>query len=186
MWRRGPFSIICPVSESRTAWPPSRVEKLAVPQKALNRRLGHDHLIGPHIRRCTILDHFLSTAIGALVLLLTTYPAMSTSPPPTVSRGDLTLQPSYFTSSLFVNPLREDVAHLVQLYADKYLASDFSKPFMLFKSLWEEQGWIWFHLKVFDARARDMFITVTHRVFAGEHREHPTDPNLMDPSRVLY
>lgn len=46
---------------------------------------------------------------------------MSTDPTPSVARGDLNLQPSYFTSSLFVNPLREDVARLVQSYAYAYL-----------------------------------------------------------------
>lgn len=93
---------------------------------------------------------------------------MSTIPPPTISRGDLTLQPSYFTSSLFVNPLREDIAHLVQLFTEKYLASDLSQPFSLFKQIWKEQGWNWLHLKVFDARARDKFVAVTLRLFAGE------------------
>ncbi|KAI0815071.1 hypothetical protein BC629DRAFT_1469026 [Irpex lacteus] len=46
---------------------------------------------------------------------------MSTDPAPSVTRGDVTLQPSYFTSSLFVEPLREDIARLIQAYAQQYL-----------------------------------------------------------------
>lgn len=47
--------------------------------------------------------------------------SMSTEPAPSATRGDVTLQPAYFTSSLFVNPLREDIARLVQEYAQTYL-----------------------------------------------------------------
>ena len=97
---------------------------------------------------------------------------MSTSPPPPVSRGDLTLQPAFFTSSLFVNPLREDIAHLVRLFAEKYLSSDLKQPFALFKKIWAEQGWTWFHFKVFDARARDKFVSVTLRLFTGTSSTH--------------
>ena len=46
---------------------------------------------------------------------------MSTDPAPSVARGDITLQPSYFTSSLFVNPLRQDIVRLIQTYAHAYL-----------------------------------------------------------------
>ncbi|KAI0094798.1 hypothetical protein BDY19DRAFT_988600 [Irpex rosettiformis] len=45
---------------------------------------------------------------------------MSTDPAPSVTRGDVTLQPAYFTSSLFVHPLREDIANLIQDYAQSY------------------------------------------------------------------
>ncbi|KAI0695136.1 hypothetical protein BC835DRAFT_1415020 [Cytidiella melzeri] len=47
---------------------------------------------------------------------------MSTRPAPSATRGDITLQPAYFTSSLFVNPLREDIARLIRAYAEAYLA----------------------------------------------------------------
>ncbi|KAJ3551444.1 hypothetical protein NM688_g4694 [Phlebia brevispora] len=103
---------------------------------------------------------------------------MSTRSAPTVSRGDLTLQPSYFTSSLFVDPLREDIAHLVRLFAEKYLTSDLKQPFALFKRVWSEQGWCWFHLKVFDARARESFVRVTFRLFA-EYFVENTNPLAM-------
>ncbi|KAF7796393.1 hypothetical protein EIP86_007570 [Pleurotus ostreatoroseus] len=104
---------------------------------------------------------------------------MSTSGPvPTVGRGDLTLQPAYFTSSLFVDPLREDISHLVRLFAEKYLTGDQKQPFALFKKIWIEQGWSWFHLKVFDARAREKFVTVTLRLFAEYFIEN-TNPLAM-------
>ena len=93
---------------------------------------------------------------------------MSTLPAPTVSRGDLSLQPSYFTSSLFVNPLREDIANLIKAFAEKYLTGDLQQSFTLFRHVWAEQGWSWFHLKVFDSRAREKFVNVTMRLFAGE------------------
>jgi hypothetical protein len=53
---------------------------------------------------------------------------MSTDPTPSVTRGDLTLQPSYFTSSLFVNPLREDIARLIQAYVEQYLGYSGGNP----------------------------------------------------------
>lgn len=95
---------------------------------------------------------------------------MSTSPAPQVSRGDLTLQPSYFTSSLFVYPLREDITNLIQTYSTRYFQSDRSQPFALFKSIWNEQGWTWLHLRVFDARAREKFLDVVFRLFIGVYR----------------
>lgn len=92
---------------------------------------------------------------------------MTTSPAPQVTRGDLTLQPSYFTSSLFVYPLREDITNLTQIYSTKYAQSDRAQPFALFKGIWNEQGWTWLHLRVFDARAREKFLEVVFRLFIG-------------------
>lgn len=176
---------------------------------------------------------------------------MSTDPAPSVTRGDVTLQPSYFTSSLFVEPLREDIARLIQAYAQQYLgiltngatqgavsageincgaaqhqagqggpttsshpedatgvvennkptpalapspgdaeplssgiphqqptASSHIQPFTLFKQLWSSQGWSWFHLKVLDGRARESFVSVVLRLFAGEF------PHFCLPSRL--
>ncbi|OSX67483.1 hypothetical protein POSPLADRAFT_1128051 [Postia placenta MAD-698-R-SB12] len=88
---------------------------------------------------------------------------MSTSAGPSASRGDITLQPSYFTSSLYVEPLREDISSLITLYAQQY--SQTNPPFALFKRLWTELGWSWLHFKVFDPRARESFLRVTQRLF---------------------
>lgn len=90
---------------------------------------------------------------------------MSLAPSPSASRGELVLQPAYFTSSLFVEPFRADVQSLIDLFVSGYTQAP--KPFAFFKQLWTERGWIWFHLKVFDARTRETFLRVTCRLFVG-------------------
>ncbi|KAH9950433.1 hypothetical protein B0H21DRAFT_723363 [Amylocystis lapponica] len=89
---------------------------------------------------------------------------MSTSPAPSASRGEITLQPSYFTSSLYVEPLRQDIARLVDQFSQQYAQAP-AHPFALFKQLWTELGWCWVHFNVFDGRARESFISVTERLF---------------------
>jgi hypothetical protein len=93
---------------------------------------------------------------------------MSLAPAPSASRGEVTLQPAYFTSSLFVHPLRDDILSLTHIFADRYLQTLPAQPFALFKSVWNDQGWPWLHFKVLDARARDTFLAVTMRLFMGE------------------
>ena len=90
---------------------------------------------------------------------------MTIVPEPSTSRGDITLQPSYFTSSLYVEPLREDLRTLTDLFSEQYEAAE--RPFELFKKLWTEQGWCWLHLRVYDGRGRQMFLRITERVFIG-------------------
>lgn len=114
------------------------------------------------IAACLALDR---VAAGACTLELSA--VMSTSAGPSASRGDITLQPSYFTSSLYVEPLREDISSLITLYAQQY--SQTNPPFALFKRLWTELGWSWLHFKVFDPRARESFLRVTQRLFLGAH-----------------
>ncbi|OCH96050.1 hypothetical protein OBBRIDRAFT_787501 [Obba rivulosa] len=88
----------------------------------------------------------------------------TTTPAPSATRGNITLQPSYFTSSLYVNPFREDIFNLILRFTESY-ATYPGQPFALFKRLWSEFGWCWLHFKVFDARARETFIKVTERLF---------------------
>ena len=88
--------------------------------------------------------------------------------PSSASRGQIVLQPPYFTSSAFVDAAREDVDLLIQSYADQYERARPAQPFTLFKDLWVSQGWTWIHFKVFDARSRDTFLKVTMRIFSGE------------------
>ena len=92
---------------------------------------------------------------------------MSVAPSPSGVRGEVKLQPSYFTSSLYVDPFREDVSRLVDAFQHRYLQSGPAQPFTLFKSIWNSQGWMWVHLRVFDARARDAFLNVSARLFLG-------------------
>ncbi|KAF7310776.1 GH16 domain-containing protein [Mycena chlorophos] len=80
------------------------------------------------------------------------------------TRGEVRLQPSYFTSSLYVNVLREDITNLILTFHDSYKA-DTTRPFTTFKEIWVAQGWKWLHFRVFDLRARDTLLTTTARLF---------------------
>ena len=91
---------------------------------------------------------------------------MSLAPTPSAARGDLILQPPFFTSSLFVNPFRADIERLIDLFVQEH-ARHAARPFALFKRLWEEQGWTYMHLKIFDARTRHTYLTVACRLFVG-------------------
>ncbi|KAG1875586.1 hypothetical protein DFJ58DRAFT_756991 [Suillus subalutaceus] len=91
---------------------------------------------------------------------------MSLAPTHTTPRGQVVLQPTYFTCSLFVDPAREDIDHLVRVYAERYARSPLPQPFVLFKDIWNNQGWTWLHFKVFDARSRDAFLKVTMQLFS--------------------
>ncbi|KAG5220124.1 ribonuclease [Salix suchowensis] len=62
---------------------------------------------------------------------------MSIIPPaPSSSRGNIVVQPAYFTSNLYVNAIRDDLMTLSHKYIQCYNA-DSSKPFQLFKDLWK-------------------------------------------------
>ncbi|KAG2150173.1 hypothetical protein BD769DRAFT_1410879 [Suillus cothurnatus] len=74
---------------------------------------------------------------------------MSLAPTHTTPRGQVVLQPTYFTCSLF-----------------RYARSPPLQPFMLFKDIWNNQGWTWLHFKVFDDRSRDAFLKVTMQLFS--------------------
>lgn len=87
---------------------------------------------------------------------------------PSRTRGELVLQPSYFTSSIFVKPLREDITTLIHSYHDLYTKHPPTQPFSLFRDLWSTLGWRWTHLMVFDDRPREMFLNVVHRLFLGQ------------------
>ncbi|KAI0698412.1 hypothetical protein C8T65DRAFT_710162 [Cerioporus squamosus] len=106
---------------------------------------------------------------------------MSIAPEPSTSRGDITLQPGYFTSSLYVQPLREDLITLIKLFSEQYETAE--RPFELFKKLWSEQGWCWLHLRAYDGRGRQTFLRVTERVFI--ERLPSTEP-LLDRVVALF
>ncbi|KAF8807740.1 hypothetical protein BYT27DRAFT_7189838 [Phlegmacium glaucopus] len=90
---------------------------------------------------------------------------MSIAPAPSASRGELILQPNYFTSSVYVKALRHDISILILRYHEIYSQSASSNPFDLFKILWLSQGWNWLHFKVFDDRSRQTFLDITFRLF---------------------
>ncbi|KAF9462096.1 hypothetical protein BDZ94DRAFT_1309924 [Collybia nuda] len=87
------------------------------------------------------------------------------TPAPSASRGEVILQPIYFTSSLFVTALRDDITNLILAYHDQYTKTQPTQPFTLFKSLWSSQGWKWIHFMVFDSRTRPTFLDVVMRLF---------------------
>ncbi|KAH0838180.1 hypothetical protein J3R83DRAFT_6431 [Lanmaoa asiatica] len=93
---------------------------------------------------------------------------MSVAPSPSSSRGEIILQPAYFTSSAFVHPARADVERLIQEYSQQYTSSAHSRnhPFTLFKEIWQRQGWTWIQFKVFDTRSRAAFLRVVMRLFS--------------------
>ncbi|KAG6818067.1 hypothetical protein H0H87_009222 [Tephrocybe sp. NHM501043] len=86
-------------------------------------------------------------------------------PAPSGSRGELILQPNYFTSSIFVKTVRDDITTLIHSYHERYTKSPPTQPFALFKTLWAEQGWSWMHFMVFDDRPRESFLNMVHRLF---------------------
>lgn len=96
--------------------------------------------------------------------------SMSLAPSPSSSRGEIILQPAYFTSSAFVHAARADVSRLIQDYSQQYTRSAHSRnhPFTLFKEIWQTQGWTWIQFKVFDTRSRAAFLRVVMRLFSGQ------------------
>jgi hypothetical protein len=93
---------------------------------------------------------------------------MQPAPSPSTGRGDVVLQPAFFTSILYVQPLRDDVSTLTDQFRKQYFLRDSAiSPFSVFKQLWRSQGWKWLHFRVFDDRARETFLLVTTRIFVG-------------------
>lgn len=87
---------------------------------------------------------------------------------PTSHPGKILLQPAYFTSSSYINALKNDIDALVKTFESEFAeTAEQDKPFTLFKTIWCTMGWQWLHFKVFDARSRDMFLQVTCRMFMG-------------------
>ena len=91
---------------------------------------------------------------------------MSLVPGPSATRGGITVQPVYFTSSLYVDSCRVDIDTLVKEFSQKYPENP-DRSFGLFKSIWVSSGWQWMHFKVFGAHARDAFLRVTIKLFVG-------------------
>ena len=93
---------------------------------------------------------------------------MHPAPSSLAGRGDVVLQPIYFTSSIYVKAFRDDLSMLILRYHEAYSQSGCPKAFALFKTVWMTMGWHWLHFKVFDSRSRQTFLEVTIRLFLGE------------------
>ena len=112
--------------------------------------------------------------------------SLQPTPSSAAQRGAASIQPAYFTSSLFVDALREDISQLSDVYSHRYRLAFLSgnndsastsgsssndsglRPFGLFKEVWMEQGWQWLHLKMLEPRARETFVSVVLRTFLGQ------------------
>jgi hypothetical protein len=99
--------------------------------------------------------------LSNIVMSIHAAPASSTS------RGDLVLQPNYFTSSVYVKALRDDISTLVLRYHEAYNQPGVTQPFALFKTVWSDMGWNLLQFRVFDSRSRHTFLEVTTRLFLG-------------------
>lgn len=110
-----------------------------------------------------LFNRIVGGMIRAGILQVDMHPAPSSS----TSRGDVVLQPIYFTSSIYVKAFRDDLATLVLKYHEAYSQGG-SQPFALFKAVWMTMGWHWLHFKIFDSRSRQTFLEVTVRLFLGE------------------
>ncbi|KAJ2927210.1 hypothetical protein H1R20_g9884, partial [Candolleomyces eurysporus] len=108
---------------------------------------------------------------------------MALYPAPCPSHAEPTLQPSYFTSSLYVESLRTDINDLVLLYEEQYKANNAEPPFSVFKSVWRSEGWHLLHLRVFDDRTRERFLTTTFRLFLEKSKK--SEPPFTRVTAVL-
>ncbi|KAF8203180.1 beta-glucan synthesis-associated protein-domain-containing protein [Pholiota molesta] len=101
--------------------------------------------------------------LSNIVMSIHAAPASSTS------RGDLVLQPNYFTSSVYVKALRDDISTLVLRYHEAYNQPGVTQPFALFKTVWSDMGWNLLQFRVFDnhyASLADLADSLTSPNFA--------------------
>ncbi|KAF8973557.1 hypothetical protein BDZ97DRAFT_376774 [Flammula alnicola] len=80
--------------------------------------------------------------------------SIDVAPASSSSRGEVVLQPNYFTSSVYVKALRDDISTLVLRYHEAYHQPGVTKPFSLFKTVWLSMGWNWLQFRVFDDRSQ--------------------------------
>ena len=88
--------------------------------------------------------------------------------------GKLIDTKTYYTSSLFVNPLREDAENLSLAFIARcqlgHAENEGTKPYEWFKEVWKSQGWHLYHLRCISARPRKAFLETVFRIFLGESR----------------
>jgi len=110
----------------------------------------------------------LSCLLLALHLIHHFVHSMRVAPSTSASRGEPVLQPTYFTSSVYVSAARDDITTLIHGFHAKHYASPGAEPFATFKTIWLSQGWKWIHFLVFDDRARFSCLNTTMRLFLGK------------------
>ncbi|KAG8891383.1 hypothetical protein FRC01_014736, partial [Tulasnella sp. 417] len=95
-------------------------------------------------------------------------PSIQLDPSPYSARSNPpALIPLYYTSDLFVDPLREDISDLLNAFAEHFEEGKEppSQPFSIFKSIWVDHGWDVFHLKCNEPRSRWTFLKTVFRCF---------------------
>ncbi|TFK30805.1 hypothetical protein FA15DRAFT_32833 [Coprinopsis marcescibilis] len=88
--------------------------------------------------------------------------ALYVAPSPT--RPDPVLHPSYFTSSLYTESLRNDIKLLTSTFRTRFLQDTAKPAFPLFKDIWSSHGWKWIHLRVLNDKSRERSQHVTCRL----------------------
>ena len=75
----------------------------------------------------------------------------------------------YFTSDLFVDPLRKDVTTLLNAFSEGLeVDPPLEDPEALFQELWVQKDWNVIYLKCTSSESRAEFIKTVTRVFIGE------------------
>ncbi|KAF9479721.1 hypothetical protein BDN70DRAFT_906158 [Pholiota conissans] len=90
--------------------------------------------------------------------------SVQAAPSSSTSRGDLVLQPNYFTSSIYVKALRDDISTLILRYHEALNQPGVTQPFAVFKTVWTGMGWHWLQFRVFDSRSRHALLETTTRL----------------------
>jgi len=91
---------------------------------------------------------------------------MSLAVRPNYPRGEVILDPIFYTSSPFVEPFRADIEQLLQTFKVQYTVSPPPRRvFSLFKELWRSTGWSFLHLSVLEDLDRDAFTLTVFRLF---------------------
>jgi len=91
---------------------------------------------------------------------------MSLAVRPNFPRGELVLDPLFYTSAPFVGPLRKDIEQLLQTFKVKYDAvPPPRRVFSIFKDIWKSSGWKLIHLSVLEDLDRDAFTVSVFRLF---------------------
>ncbi|KAH6916883.1 hypothetical protein BKA70DRAFT_1417668 [Coprinopsis sp. MPI-PUGE-AT-0042] len=90
---------------------------------------------------------------------------------PSPSHADPVIQPSFYTSSIYVDAFKADIEALVTEFHSRYIVETSKPPFSLFKEIWHSQGWKWLHFKVLDDRSRESYLHVSFRLFLEKFNE---------------
>jgi hypothetical protein len=93
---------------------------------------------------------------------------MAIVPTSTAKKGEVVLQPAFFTSSFFVDPFKGDLGALTLTYHEAWQKEhEGGQPFTVFKHVWIDMGWPWMQFKTLEDRSRHQYLGVTMRLLFG-------------------